>query len=306
MPLSKIRIATIIPDQDLEAKVVTTAIANNWVVVKRAIDAHDLEFNEITHLFTTQINNFPNFHGKIIVLTGIETAEEISKSLLMPEAPSVSKLMLRQGLGKNFAVVGIGGGVGASTIAINLAFELADRNLMTHLGDYSTEPMVAPYLGLRDLIRVPNKIHSNLIISQTNFTDLENYFHFLQLQIDSGTNSIFDFGSTRNNFLDFTNLFVARLDLASLNKIILRLNRNQIPEGSWLILNQRHNSNFHKSLEGIMMQKLEGSPFKAVRILPSDTKAVEAAQSTYSALIECASGSALRRAIKELARELVK
>ena len=31
MPLSKIRIATIIPDQELEAKVVTTAIANNWV-----------------------------------------------------------------------------------------------------------------------------------------------------------------------------------------------------------------------------------------------------------------------------------
>lgn len=306
LPLSQIRIATVIPDQDFEALVVATALSNNWQIIQRAFDFSDINLTEINFLVTTLIHEIPRFNGKTISLTGTESAEEITNLFTLPSELQTTNTTLQPGTGKNFALSGLSGGVGTTTVALNLAFELADRKIDSHLVDYSSEPTIAPYLGLRELRRNPNQLHSHLMVSQANFSDIESYFTFLQNQINHGVNSIFDFGVNPKTFLNFKNIFIARLDLANNYKIMSLVNLGKIPDGSWLILNQRTNSNFNKKLEEQLMKNLENSPFRAVRTLPFDAKAVEAAQSSYGALIESAGASALRRAIKELARELIK
>ena len=304
LPPSPIKIATAISDQELEARVVATAYKNNWQLLKRAVEINEINLSEINFLFISSGTKPPNFSGETIFLNGDENYEEIAGMVNRPISTVIQKFNLTPGIGKNFGIVGIGGGVGTTTLAINLSFELAERNLNIHLVDFDkSTPMIAPYLGLRDLMRSPNKLLSNLLLSQANFNDLHGYQEFLQLQINNGFNLIFDLGQERSTLLPFENIYVTRMDLSSYTRISRLLNQGEITDGSWLVINQRSGSS--KKLEEQFLALLEGSPFKRVRTLPNDLKTLDLAENSLSSLIECASGSAIRRAIKELAKEII-
>ena len=306
LPPSKIKIATAINDHELEARVVATALKNNWQLIKRAVDVNEIELIDINYLFISGTNYSPNFNGQTIHLTGSENSEEISKLINKPINSPIKELNLMPGIGKNLALIGIAGGVGTTTLAINLAFELAERNFEIHLVDFIKEiPMVAPYLGLRDLMRSPNHLLKNLLLSEVNYNDFENYKEFLQNQINRGVNTIFDLGTSNKSPLPTTNIYVARMDLSCYTRLNHLLTKNEIPENSWLLINMRTESNFHKKLEKQFLKLLESSPFKRVRTLPDDSKALMLAQNSLTALIESAKGSSFRRSIRELAKEII-
>ena len=306
LPPSNYRIATAITNQELEAKVVTMAQANNWQIIKRAVDVGDIDFSEINYLFISSDQSPPNFRGQTIVLSGTETNEEISELVTRPVENLKTNFTLNTGAGKNLILRSISGGTGCTTLAINLAFELAELGSQIHLVDFDANPVLAPYLGLRDLMKNPVKLLSNLQVSQANFSDLDNYRRFVQAQIDLGLTTIFDVGSNYKDFISGTNIYLSRIDFSNYSRIQNRLNRREIPEGSWLILNQKSNSIHQKRLEVQFLEMLENSAFKIVRTLPLDHKAFDVAQESTSALIESAKGSSIRRAIRVLARELIK
>ena len=158
--------------KELEAKVVTIAQANNWQIIKRAVDVVDIDFSEINFLFISSDQPQLNFNGQTIVLSGTETNEAISELVTRPVENLKSNFTLKPGTGKNLILRSISGGTGCTTLAINLAFELAELGSQIHLVDFDINPVIAPYLGLRDLMKNPVKLLSNLQVSQANFSDL--------------------------------------------------------------------------------------------------------------------------------------
>ena len=306
LPPSNYRIATAITNQELEAKVVTIAQANNWQIIKRAVDVVDIDFSEINFLFISSDQPQLNFNGQTIVLSGTETNEAISELVTRPVENLKSNFTLKPGTGKNLILRSISGGTGCTTLAINLAFELAELGSQIHLVDFDINPVIAPYLGLRDLMKNPVKLLSNLQVSQANFSDLDSYRTFVQAQINIGLTTIFDVGSNYKDFIPGSNIYISRIDFSNYSRIQNRLNRCEIPEGSWLILNQKSNSIHQKRLESQFLEMLENSAFKSVRTLPLDHKAFDVAQESNSALIESVKGSSIRRAIRDLARDLIK
>jgi Flp pilus assembly CpaE family ATPase len=306
LPPSNYRIATAITNQELEVKVVTIAQANNWQIIKRAVDVADIDLSEINYLFISSDQPQLNFNGQTIVLSGTETNEAISELVTRPVENLKSNFTLNAGTGKNLILRSISGGTGCSTLAINLAFELAELGSQIHLVDFDANPVIAPYLGLRDLMKNPVKLLTNLQVSQANFSDLDTYRKFVQTQIDIGFTTIFDVGSNHKDFISGTNIYLSRIDLSNYSRIQNRLNRREFPEGSWLILNQKSNSIHQKRLEVQFLEMSENSAFKNVRTLPLDNKAFDVAQESNSALIESAKGSSIRRAIRDLAQELIK
>ena len=249
LPPSNIRIATAITNQELEAKVISVAQVNNWQIIKRAFDVVDLDLSEINFLFLSGDQARPNFNGNLMILTGNETSEEISALIINPVDNSRTNFSLRTGTGKNFILRSISGGTGCTTLAINLAFEITDFDYKVHLIDFDTNPVIAPFLGLRDLLKNPVRLRSNLQVSQANFSDLDNYQRFVQTQVDNDFTSVFDVGTSSREFIPATNIYTSRIDLPSYCRLQNLINRHEIADGSWLILNQKYNSVHQKKLE---------------------------------------------------------
>lgn len=306
LPPSDIKIATAISNQEFEAFVISTALKNNWQIVARTFDMNDLNLQNANILFLAKGVSVPEFNGRIIELEGNEREEDLVQLISKPKQSQNEIADLVAGSGKIISITGLNGGVGTTQISINLGFELAELNQDIHLLDYmNPRPMIAPYLALRELVSKPNKLLPKLLISQSNDADLGNYHRFVQDQINRGVHSVIDNGIKKPKSISTHNLFVARLDLSGFNSIGEKLKKREFPANSWLLLNQSVKSPLEKRLTSQLISMLQGSPIKRIRTLPQDFKAFSEAQNCNGALMECAGRSGIRRAILELARELI-
>ena len=101
--------------------------------------------------------------------------KELSRILDMPDLPALTTAAATRTGGKSLAVVGIRGGVGASTLAVNLAWLLAHKHrrptalvdLDLQYGCCALALDLLPNHGLREVLESPSRIDEMLIASAT-------------------------------------------------------------------------------------------------------------------------------------------
>lgn len=275
------KFVTYIADPDLESTVIKAIASVNGELTIRGVSLEQVRFAEkdrdVTLVCTRQID----FAYKRIIVDKLMTSEEII-SLLKPDVETI-QFEFNPGSAKTICFVGLSGGVGTTSIAINFAFEKAIES-QVHLSDLDARnPDVARALGLHRIENRVEKVSKNLTASQglPTSSDCDSY--------------VFDLGS---------NLHHPLLERADQIYLVTRAGFNTLARlqeldlnPSTLIVNFAERT---KAQQKWRAQISEQYPRVRVINVPWDLKAFEGASERKSALMECSPNSLARKSIATL------
>lgn len=303
--LKKLDVATCLRSNQLEARLILLAKSENWNLVCRAILPSDLESIKTNIVFTDHeiLMNISNSRIIRIIneMSDEEIKDEVNRGRAVEQQPNFNFKSE-----KVIAVSGLTGGVGATIISINLAFELANLGKNIQLIDFQVENnMVANYLNLRHIRNNFQKLMGNLTISQFSKESEIEYFAKLNHHANNCEGIVIDLPLRDFHKIEGQNLLVANYDLSSFFALKNYLSNQNINMNTWLILNKKLGTPFQKKMEEKYKFLLEDSALKGIWTLPYDLKAVEASQASNEALIESSSSSPLKRALREIATQFV-
>ncbi|MFM8448176.1 MAG: hypothetical protein ACKN92_08480 [Candidatus Nanopelagicaceae bacterium] len=275
------KFVTFIADPELESTVIKAIAAANGELAIRGVSMDHVreaeKLKDVTLICTRKID----FASNRVIVDKSMSAEEISE-LLTPQLGKVS-FNLNPEYGKIICFVGLSGGVGTTTLAINYAFEqsIHSKVLLSDLDCHN--PDIARALGLHRIEGRNEKISKSLFASQGLPEPI---------QVDQ---YVFDLGFTLNHPILKQADAIYVVSRASFNTLA-RLQEIELAPAA-LILNfaerTKAQSKWRRQIEEVF-------PRLTLINVPLDLKAFENAAESKSALQEVAGNSLARKSIATL------
>lgn len=158
------KFVTYIADPDLESNVIK-AIGNiDGELAIRGVSLEQVKSAELDKEITLISGRAINYAHKSVIVDKSMSIDEIAKKL-QPES-STKEFLFSKGQAKLICVVGLSGGVGTTTVAINLAFELSVSSSVILSDLNSKNPEIACALGLHRIEDRGEKISKQLEVIQ--------------------------------------------------------------------------------------------------------------------------------------------
>ena len=174
--------ATFITDPDLEIRVIRAIHQSGGVIAIRGVSAQQIAQIDPNLRLTLLRNKAIAYSGNRLLIKRESSDEEISE-LISSSAPN-NKPQFRKNGGKVFAFVGLSGGVGTTSLALNFAFELSQQSAITLIDLDPVSPDIARLIGLHRIDERPEILAKNLTVMQG----------FTQQPDVKGDNYVFDLG----------------------------------------------------------------------------------------------------------------
>jgi Flp pilus assembly CpaE family ATPase len=275
------KFVTYIADPELESLVIKAIAAINGELAVRGVSLEQIrqaeQSKEITLVCTRQID----FAYNRVIVDKSMSIEEISK-LLEPNS-SVERVQFSPGNAKIICVVGLSGGVGTTSVAINYAFEQSEQFHVVLSDMDRKNPDIARLLGLHRIEGRNEKITKNLYVSQG-----------LPIEVECDK-YIFDLGSNLNHPI---------LQMADDIYLVTRTGFNTLSRLQELdlaptltILNFAERTKVQNRWRAQLQETFPRMEFVNI---PFDLKAFESAAESRSALMEAAGNSLARKSIATL------
>lgn len=274
------KFATFIADSELESTVIKAIHSVQGELELRGVSDSQLLMLSPEALIVSNLNL--NYTNPLIQVDSNMDFEEILK-LLKDELPTET-MTFHKGGAKVISFLGLSGGAGATTLAMNYAFELATKSEVTLVDLNESFPEIALNLSLHRITERSEQVGPNLKVIQ----GLPKSTDCLQYVFDLGTNQ-------HNPILQQTDLLylVVRINGNSLT----RLNKLTVyPD--YLICNQFERT---KAELNWLRQIQDEYPKIKVVTIPYDIKSIEIAAERRSALMEVLPNSPVRKHIATLA-----
>lgn len=279
------RYATFIADPDLEFLAIKAISAIQGELFRRSVTTEHLldipsDVSIITNRSTpVQINN-----SRILINQDIDLESLIN--LLKPKSET-REVKFQKGNAKVLGFLGLTGGVGTTSIAINCAFELAKQSSTTLIDLNDQNPEIALNLNLRHIQGQCARVGGNLEICQG-----------IPIH-DQGANQsefvVLDFGTNHEHEL---------LALVDSLFVVSRLSRNTSYRLARLTCTPNSlicNFSERSKYQDLWRKELEEKyPNIKTLMIPYDLKAFELAAEKRSALLEVAPNSLARKYIATL------
>ena len=276
---------TYLADAELESAAIKAINSIDSELVLRAVSLDQIRKYESDPKITLITTREIPYSNRRVNLGRTMSVEEIVRTLAPEKTEPVFNF--QKGNAKVLSVVGLSGGVGTTSIAINCAFEKA-INLNVVIGDLDDRnPDIAIALGLHRIENRAERISRNLRAMQ----GIPQYFESDQ-SVDL---YVFDLGSNLNHpVLKQSDeiLLVTRLSFNTLN----RLNSLEFSP-TMTIFNFFEKSSFQQQLRHLVEDHYPRMKFLSI---PNETRSFERAASGKSALIEVAPNSLARKSIATL------
>lgn len=273
---------TYIPDPDLESEAIRAINAVGGELVVRGVSTEQLKEAEgVLNLILISARDL-NFKGTQVVINKKMSQSEIIEKLQPNEK---KRIEFNKGKSKLTAFVGLSGGVGTTSIAIEYAFE-SSRNRSVQLIDFSnSRPDVAIALGLHRIDTRLERLSTNLSISEgiSKITDAE------ELVMDLGSD-------LSSELLDISDQIyvVTRLGFNTMNRL-----REMKINPTAVLFNFAERS---KIQQGWRTHVLAEFPRVKCVNIPNDVRSFDLAAERKCALLEVASNSPARKSIATLAQ----
>jgi MinD-like ATPase involved in chromosome partitioning or flagellar assembly len=264
------------------------------------------------------------------LLPKTELASELLSVIRAPNrVPLIRKSRLERGSRRSsiIAMAGANHGDGVTMAAINMAIELTLLGKRVLLVDANIrQPGLAINLGERNINQdLPRNINSNLDLYEITRANAETIDHLISDYSITTDYIIFDLGRLEDSQQEisekrwegiFTNWLLENMDelwiLTSPTKVssasLVRISQNLAAQSrnsrAIFILNHRKKGRRGDSDEERFLSIVTPCKPRAVRVLSSDVRAAELAQSDRSILMERNPRSSLRREIMAIAKEI--
>jgi Flp pilus assembly CpaE family ATPase len=275
------KFVTYIADPELESLVIKAISAINGELTVRGVSLDQVREAELTKEITLICTRQIDFAYSRVIVDKSMTLEEIS-SLLEPDS-KVARVQFSPGDAKAICFVGLSGGVGTTSIAINYAFEQSDEFQIVLSDMDGKNPDIARLLGLHRIEGRNEKITKNLYVSQG-----------LPVQVNCDK-YVFDLGSNLNHPL---------LQLADEIYLVTRTGFNTLARLQELdfvptttILNFTDRTKAQNRWRAQIQETFPRMEFVNISF---DLKAFESAAESRSALKEVAGNSLARKSIATL------
>ena len=273
------RFATFILNSDLESLAIKAILAQNGELATRAVDYAQLSALESEIIVISDRKLAIQNPYKLVDLS--MDFESISQ-LLAPSFEKPIQHFDKQG-GKLICFVGLSGGVGTTSIAINYAFELAHHGEVALFDLDQRYPEIAQNLGLHHIEERTERIGQQLQISQGITNQSKSDFY------------VADLGSELDHWI---------LSQADLIYVISRLNPNtfnRIQELSFSGFNLICNFVERSKIQLTWLKRIEAEfPRLHISTIPYEPKSFELAAERKSALVEVSPNSLARKLIATL------
>ena len=276
--------ATFITDPDLEIKAIRAIHQSGGVVSVRGVSIQQIAQIDSKLKLTLLCNKAVPYSGKQLVINRESTESEIAK-LIAQSSPEIKPIFRKNG-GKIIAFVGLSGGVGTTSVALNFAFELSQKNSVSLIDLDPVNPDIARLIGLRRIDERSEILAKNLTVMQ-GFTQQPDF---------KGDNYVFDLGQAHGSqILQIADeiFVVAKLAFNTLDRL---KKISFTPTG--LIFNFMQRGKFATSLLNEITSQFPQLKYSQI---PADFKAFEFAAENKSALYEVARNSLARKSIATLA-----
>ena len=276
--------ATFITDPDLEIRAIRAIQQSGGVVAIRGVSTQQIAQLDPNLKLTLLCNKAVPYSGKKLVINRESTESEIAK-LISQTSPEIKPIFRKNG-GKVIAFVGLSGGVGTTSLALNFAFELSQQRSVSLIDLDPVNPDIARLIGLHRIDERPEILAKNLTVMQG----------FTQQPDVKGDNYVFDLGQDHGSqILQIADeiFVVAKLAFNTLDRL---KKISFTPTG--LILNFMQRSKYVNSLQDEITAQF---PHLKYSQIPTDFKAFEFAAESKSALYEVARNSLARKSIATLA-----
>ena len=272
--------ATFITDSDLECKVIRAIQQSGGTLNSRVVSP--LQIGSLDPNLILLCNKAVKYSGSKLTIDR-DLAEPEILNLISQVSPEIKPRFEKNG-GKLIAFIGLSGGVGTSSIALNYAFELAQQNSVNLIDLDNQHQDIARMIGLHRIDQRPANLTKNLIVRQglEEFVEPTDYY-------------VIDLGSIENKQI---------IDVADKVYVIAKISFNTVERmkqlpfiASGLVLNFYERSRTTKRIE---QEILSHFPRLKIAKIPNDPKSFLIALERKSALIEISSNSPARKSIATL------
>ena len=275
------KFVTYIADPELESLVIKAIAAINGELTVRGVSLEQVRQAELSKEITLVCTRQIDFAYTRVIVDKSMSIEEIS-NLLEPNSRG-ERFQFSPGNSKIICIVGLSGGVGTTSVAINYAFEQSEKFHVVLSDLDGKNPDIARSLGLHRIEGRNEKITKNLYVSQG-----------LPVQVECDK-YIFDLGSNLNHPI---------LQMADDIFLVTRTGFNTLARLQELdlaptltILNFAERT---KAQNRWRTQLQESFPRMEFINIPLDLKSFENAAESRSALMEAAGNSLARKSIATL------
>lgn len=280
------KFVTFIADPELESSVIKAIALINGELAIRGVSMDQVRQAELSKDITLVCTRQIDFAYKKVIVDKSMSLDEIS-ALLEPKNKT-EKFNFDPGAAEVICFVGLSGGVGTTTLAMNYAFEQS-QEFQVILSDLDSRyPDIARALGLHRIEERSEKISKNLSASQGLPSHL------------SCDKYVFDLGSNLHHpLLKFASkIYLVTRASFNTNARLQELDQELDLAPSAVILNFAERT---KAQQRWRNQIEESFPRLQIVNVPLDLKAFESAAESRSALIEVAANSLARKSIATLA-----
>lgn len=275
------KFVTYIADPDLESSVIKAIATINGELTVRGVSIDQVRIAEQTKDITLICTRQIDFAYKRVIVDKSMTTEDIT-ALLQPNSKPDS-FEFNPGTAKVICFVGLSGGVGTTTLAINFSFEKSLKSRVQISDLDMKNPDIARALGLHRIENRSEKVAQNLFATQGLPTDRD--FDLF----------VFDLGSNLHHPLVERADEIYLVTRASFNTLARLQELDLTP--STLIINFAERT---KHQQKWRTQIAELYPRQKIVNIPWDLKAFESAAESKSALIESSPNSLARKSIATL------
>lgn len=273
------KFATYIADSDLESRVIRAIHAVNGELAMRVVSREQLSAlsSDLTLLSLSEVS----YSGKQLVVEQNSTDDELI--LQLQPADDKPRFHFQKNNAKLICFLGLGGGVGTTSIAINYAFEKAEDSRVLLIDLDLTNPEIAISLGVHRIDQRMEQVSKNLHLTQG-----------LPEQVDSEL-VVVDLGAELSHpILKVAD--VIYLVCRNTCGALFRLERLPVSPSA-ILINFAERSTIQKDF---LVQLKTKCPRIEIATIPNDVKAFELSAKRKSALIEVARNSPARKSIATL------
>ena len=158
------KFVTFIADPELESSVIKAIAAINGELAIRGVSMEQVREAEAAKDITLVCTRQIDFAYKRVIVDKSMSTEDISELMQPSDIPQ--RFSFDPGLGKIICFVGLSGGVGTTTMAINYAFEKSQEEQVVLVDLAEINPDIARALGLHRIEGRNEKITKTLYASQ--------------------------------------------------------------------------------------------------------------------------------------------